>query len=73
MRKSDKKFEEKLTCDLENEMRHYTNFHQNIRKSQNKDFTWILLGALAIIFFICSDLLNYLRNVGIIFITTEIG
>ena len=29
--KSDAKFEEKLTCYLENEMRNLTNFHQSTR------------------------------------------
>ena len=33
--KSDAKFEEKLTCGLENEMRNMANFHHNTRKSQN--------------------------------------
>ena len=27
--KNDAKFEEKLTCDLENDMRNLANFHQN--------------------------------------------
>ena len=31
----DAKFEEKLTCGLENDMRNMTNFHQNNLKSQN--------------------------------------
>ena len=33
--KSDAKFEEKLTCGLENEMRNMANFHHSTRKSQN--------------------------------------
>ena len=33
--KSDVKFEEKLTCGLENGMRNKANFHQSIQKSQN--------------------------------------
>ena len=41
--KSDAKFEEKLTCGLENGMRKLKNFHQNIRKSRNWDFDGILL------------------------------
>ena len=31
---SDAKFEEKLTCDLENDMRNLANFHHSTRKSQ---------------------------------------
>ena len=31
---SDAKFEEKLTCGLENDMRNLANFHQSIQKSQ---------------------------------------
>ena len=34
---SDVKFEEKLTCGLENDMRNLLNFHQSTRKSQNWD------------------------------------
>ena len=34
----DAKFEEKLTCGLENDMRNLVNFHQCTRKSQN----WVL-------------------------------
>ena len=33
--KSDAKFEKKLICVLENDMRNLTNFHQSSRKSQN--------------------------------------
>ena len=33
--KGDAKFEEKLTCDLENDMRNMANFHQSNWKSQN--------------------------------------
>ena len=36
-------FKEKLTCDLENDMRNLENFHQSTRKSQNWDFRWVLL------------------------------
>ena len=42
-RKSDAKLEEKLTCDLENDIRNFENFYQSTRKSQNKDFDEILL------------------------------
>ena len=41
--KSDTKFEEKLTCGLENNMRNLANFHQTTRKCQNWDFDKILL------------------------------
>ena len=40
--KSDAKFEETLTCSLENEMRNLENFHQSTPKSQNWDFDGIL-------------------------------
>ena len=40
---SDAKFEKKLTCGLENDMRNLANFHQKKRKSQNLDFHWVLL------------------------------
>ena len=36
--KSDPKFEEKLTCSLENFMRNLTKFYLSTRKSQNWDF-----------------------------------
>ena len=39
---SDSKFEEKLTCGLENNMKNLANFHQSTWKSQNWDFAWIL-------------------------------
>ena len=32
---SDAKFEEKLTCSLENDVRNLENFHQSTKKSQN--------------------------------------
>ena len=34
----DAKFEEKLTCGLENDMRNLANFQQSTRISQNWDF-----------------------------------
>ena len=40
--KSDTKFEEKLTCCLENDMRNFANFHQSTRKCQNWNFNGIL-------------------------------
>ena len=39
----DVKFEEKLTCGLENDMRNSAHFHQSTLKSQNWDFHWVLL------------------------------
>ena len=36
---SDAKFEEKLTCGLENEMRNLVKSYQSTRKSQNWDFS----------------------------------
>ena len=39
--KSDAKFEKKLTCCLENDMRNLANFHQSTRKCQNWDFDGI--------------------------------
>ena len=44
--KSDAKFEEKLTCDLENDMRNLANFHQSTRKCQNWDFNGVLLSKI---------------------------
>ena len=41
--KSHAKFEEKLTCGLENDMRNLANFHQNTQKSQNCDIHWVFL------------------------------
>ena len=39
---SDAKFEEKLTCGLENNIRNLANFDQVTQKSQNWDFHWVL-------------------------------
>ena len=44
--KSDTKFEEKLTCGLENQTRNLANFYQSTRKSQNWDFDGILLSKV---------------------------
>ena len=44
--KSDAKFEEKLTCGLENDMRNLANFYQSTQKSQNWDFDGILLSKV---------------------------
>ena len=44
--KSDTKFEEKLTCGLENDMRNLADVHQSTRKSQNWDFDGILLSKV---------------------------
>ena len=40
--KGDAKFEEKVTCDLEKDMRNKANFHQINLKSQNWD---IMMGS----------------------------
>ena len=40
---SDPKFEEKLTCGLENDMRNMAHFHQSTWKSENWDLDRILL------------------------------
>ena len=44
--KSDAKFEEKLTCGSEDDMRNLANFYQSTRKSQNWDFDGILLSKV---------------------------
>ena len=44
--KSDAKFEEKLTCGLENDMRNLSNFYQSTQKSQSWDFDGILLSKV---------------------------
>ena len=43
---SDAKFEENLTCGLENDMRNLANFQQGTQKSQNWDFDGILLSKV---------------------------
>ena len=43
---SNAKFEEKLTCGLDNDMRNLANFHQSTRKSQNWDFDGIFLSKV---------------------------
>ena len=43
---SDPKFEQKLTCALENNMRNLADFRQNTWKSQNLNFDEILLSKL---------------------------
>ena len=40
--KADPKFEEKLICGFENDMRNMENFHQSNLKSQNWDIDGIL-------------------------------
>ena len=40
--KGNTKFEEKVTCDLENDMRNMANFHQSNWKSQNWDIDGML-------------------------------
>ena len=44
--KNDAKFQEKLTCGLEYDMRNVANFHQNTWKFQNWDFDRILLSKV---------------------------
>ena len=44
--KNHAKFEEKLTCGLENDMINLANFHQGTRKCQNWDFDGILLSKV---------------------------
>ena len=41
--KNDAKFEQKMTCGLENNMRNLANFHQSTWKSQNWDSLLALL------------------------------
>ena len=43
---SDAKFEEKLTCGLENDLSNLANSHQITGKSQNWDFDGILLSKV---------------------------
>ena len=43
---SDSKFEEKLICDQENDMRNLAGFHQSTQKSQNQDFDGIYLSKV---------------------------
>ena len=44
--KSDAKFEEELTCGLENYIRNLVKFHQNTRKCQNWDSDGIFLSKV---------------------------
>ena len=44
--KSDAKFEEKLTCCLENDMRNLATFQQSTRKCQNWNFGGIFLSKV---------------------------
>ena len=44
--KCDAKFEGKLTCCLENNMRNFANFHQSTRKYQNWNFDKMLLSKV---------------------------
>ena len=44
--KSDAKFEEKLNCCMENDMRNFANFHQRTRKCQNWNFEEILFSKI---------------------------
>ena len=44
--KSDAKFEEKLTCGLENDKRNLANFHHSTQKYQNWDLGRIFLSKV---------------------------
>ena len=44
--KSDAKFEEKLSCSLENDMKNLATFHQGTQKSQMWDFDGILFSKV---------------------------
>ena len=44
--KSDAKFEEQLTCCLENDTRSLENIHQSTQKCQNSNFDGILLSKV---------------------------
>ena len=44
--KSDAKIEEKLTCDLKNDLRNLANFHQSTQKCENWDFDGVLLSKV---------------------------
>ena len=46
MLKRDARFEEKLTCGLENDMRNLAIFYQSTQKSQNWDFDGIFLSKV---------------------------
>ena len=39
----DAKFEEKMTCGLENDVKNLANVHQGTQNSQSWDFQWMLL------------------------------
>ena len=43
---SNAKFQEKLTCGLEIDMRNLANFHQSTQKSQNWEFYWVLFSKI---------------------------
>ena len=47
--KSDAKFEEKLTCSLEIDMRNLANFHQTTGECQNWDFHGTLFSKVEIV------------------------
>ena len=49
----DAKFEEKLTCGLENDMRNLANFHQSTQSAQN----WAFIGS-----FYTKQKMNELKN-----------
>ena len=43
MVESDAKFEDKVTCGLENDIKKLANYHQSTQKSQNWNFYWVIL------------------------------
>ena len=43
---TDAKFNKKVTCGLENDMRNLANFYQRTLKSQNWEFYWVLLSKV---------------------------
>ena len=44
--KTDAKIEEKLTCDLKNNLRNLATFHQSTQKCENWDFDGVLLSKV---------------------------
>ena len=40
------KFEEKLSCGLENDIKNLANFYQSTQKSQSWDFYWVRLSKV---------------------------
>ena len=53
--KRDAKFEEKLNCCLENDMRNFANFQQSTRKCQNWNFDRTFLSKVENVRVMCHD------------------